>query len=409
MIYFIQIVDGNTHNMFQTSWVDISKGLPTTGKYYGVDFGDIDNDLDLDLVTAHASKGVYVWCNEGLNNWKSASNGLPVSGTYNEACFGNINNDAFIDIACASGSGIHVWKGDGAGKWTDVSTNLPSSGIFWGVCIGDLDNDNDGDIVATTTSGVRAYRQNADGTWSSIQQGLPTSGNFEGAVFFVDVNADSYLDIIAAGEVGVHVYLGNGGTSWTESSTGLPTDWFTGISFGDINKDGNIDIAISSYRCVASGSGGNRVLAYKNSGGTNPTWTSISSGLPTVSSNDDIGLTDVNNDGNLDIVIANYSCSGGGIRIYLGDGGYSWVKDSANGLPTSGNYIGLDVDDVDNDGWVDIVATCGTGVRVWRNNTIPEYSSFISPTICVVALFIIVRIRKHTTVKNKNTKKQLKF
>ena len=48
-------------------------------------------------------------------DWVQASTGLPTSGTYFGVAFGDVNNDGKLDIVAASdGSGVGVYLGDAA-------------------------------------------------------------------------------------------------------------------------------------------------------------------------------------------------------------------------------------------------------------------------------------------------------
>ncbi len=73
-------------------------------------------------------------------DWVQASTGLPTSGTYFGVSFGDVNNDGKLDIVGASdGEGVRVFLGDGAGSWSSVSTHPASNGGYGDLALGDYD------------------------------------------------------------------------------------------------------------------------------------------------------------------------------------------------------------------------------------------------------------------------------
>jgi hypothetical protein len=174
-----------------------------------------------------------------------------------------------------------------------------------------------------------------------------------------DVNNDDNIDLATAGN-GLRVWLGDGAGGWTESSNGLPGlfDIWNSVTFGDIDLDGNLDIASAKY------SGGAGIKAWLGDGSGN--WAEISTGLPTTGVFYSVVLADLAGDKYPDMLAADFD--GNGIRLWKGDGGTSWSEEFP-GLPTIGQFIGADAGDIDNDGYNDIV---GVGqnveVQVWRRD-----------------------------------------
>lgn len=80
-----------------------------------------------------------------------------------------------------------------------------------------------------------------------------------------------------------------------------------------------------------------------------------------------VGLVDVNNDGNLDIVLVNGARFDGGSRpsvLFTNRGGGKFVESA---LPTSGWAQGVCAGDVDADGYTDLVITAYGGGQLLRN------------------------------------------
>lgn len=341
-------------------YVKASTGLPIGSTDHAIWFGDIDNDTYLDLATVGGS-GVSVWTGDGTGNWVPANTGLP-GGYDGGIVLGDINNDGNLDIAFSNYNngfgGVAVWTGNGAGSWTPALTGLPGGNMYTGIHLADINNDNNLDLaVGTDGNGLYVFTGDGTGVWTDVSANLPTTGKYY-SVWMDDVNHDDYVDLAAVGN-GVHVWLGNGGSSWTEASNGLPwTDQWNGVTLGDINLDGHLDMA------VAMDMSGHGLRTWLGDGTSN--WTEASTGLPTTGLYYGIILADMVGDKYPDLLVGGFA-DREGIEIWRGDGGISWVDDSAT-LPT-GQVIGVVAGDINNDGHLDIgAAGQGFGVQVWVND-----------------------------------------
>ena len=337
----------------------------TSGKFVSEVCGDINEDGHLDIVAGNDGGGVRVW-KSGIGGWYALTSPTK-TGAYYGLALGDVNNDGKLDLVGAEeGSGIHVWTGDGAGGWTKM-TSPAGSGKFWSVALGDVNLDGNLDIAAGRgdKGGLKVWTGDGAGGWAPASTGLPGTGNYAD-VALGDVDRDGWLDLVAASHGdGVRAWRCGGGPSWTERSTGLPDNGnYYGVALGDLDNDGDLDI-------VATGDG-DGVGAWTGSGGAIWNWSRASIGLPDRGQYWDVGLSDVNNDGRLDIAATSYGGGvRGGVRVWTGDGGGTWSEEST-GLPNTGAYYGLTLGDWNDDGMLDLSAGQKAGVQAWVDNGTPD-------------------------------------
>ncbi len=361
------------------SWISRSSDLPTSGTYFGVTFGDVNNDGDLDVIAASDGNGIRVFLGDGTGNWSAVASHPAEDGGYGGVAVGDYDGDGNLDIFAgspgngdSSPKGLHAFKGDGSGGFTEItaSSNLPTSGYWRGVAVGDVNSDGHLDLAATSgygsSNGIHVYTGDGTGTFTDESSGLPGNQDRDSSVELVDFDNDGDLDLAAGGAAGVSVFLGNGGggsMSWTESSSGLPDGRYTGVCAADVDGDGSLDLVLSSYE-AGSGDG---VRVYKNEDNA-ASWTSISSGLPDDGDYIDVSCGDFNLDGDMDILAAGSYSDTYGISVYYGNGAGSWNENSEN-LPSGNQYIGTDVADMNGDGRPDILLGMNRndGIQVWSN------------------------------------------
>ncbi|UCC93992.1 MAG: VCBS repeat-containing protein, partial [Thermoplasmata archaeon] len=191
-------------------------------------------------------------------DWTMASDGLPTSGTYFGVVFGDVNNDGKLDVVGASdGDGVRVFLGDGTGQWSAVSAHPATDGGYGDLVLGDYDKDGNLDIVAGSPgngdgnpNGIHLWKGNGQGgfTERTSGSGLPTNGNWRG-VAIADVDGDGKMDIAGSNgygtSEGIHVYLGDGTGKFTDQSTGLPgnQDRDSNVVLADFDNDDDLDLA----------------------------------------------------------------------------------------------------------------------------------------------------------------------
>jgi len=354
----------------------ISMGLPTTDKWYDIVFGDINNDGKLDLAASSASPssiGVRVWTGDGTGIWTDASTGLPLTGNYNGLRFADVNHDGKLDLVGSmnggGGAAVTVFYGDGTGSWTE--TSVPSSTpIGCGVEVLDVNHDGNDDIITCNyINGENVYVYLGDGTGGWGLNSGPSETNGYDDVALGDVDHDGNLDLISTSminSVETRFWLGDGsGSNWILQTPGIPTTGvYLGAALADVNHDSDLDAGLAGY---AGGALMMKVYTSDGGAGGSVDWTDESTGLPIGSQYAGIEFGDLNLDGNVDMI---YSNQNGGIEVSTGNGGaggsMSWTDAWFPNLPTTGNYWGIALGDVNNDGKLEIGATKNSGIEVWK-------------------------------------------
>lgn len=196
------------------------------------------------------------------------------------------------------------------------------------------------------------------------QTNFGNKGNFTSSgVATADFDGNGFQDIIISREEGLHLYYNTNG-KFTQKIIKTPINSKStpsGITLGDINKDGHLDIFLSTY-IKKNLMEGQTIFEDKTYGSTselllndgNDNFTSITkqAGLDYIHNTFMAILVDIDNDSNLDLVVAHDT---GEVRTYKNNGNLTFtMKDN----PTTNKFaypMGIAVGDYNNDGLVDFM------------------------------------------------------
>lgn len=345
-----------------------------------VAWGDVDNDGDLDALVAGA-EGTYhvrttkVYRNNGNSTFTDL--GVPLIGVYNgSVAWGDYDTDGDLDILLTGSASRYnliskVYRNNGDSTFTDINAGL--AGVDRGSAAwGDADNDGDLDILLTgfSNSGriAKVCRNNGDETFTDLNAGL--TGVMFSSVAWGDTDRDGDLDILLTGSSFLTggfatIYRNNGDNSFTDLNVGLTGVEYSSVALGDADNDGDLDILLAGF------DGGNQIATvYRNNG--NNTFTDVNAGLAGVH-RASVGWGDVDNDGDLDILVTGRGGTGGGTtNVYRNNANSTFTEINA-GL-SSVELGSAAWGDVDRDGDLDILltgfntATNAAIAKVYRNN-----------------------------------------
>lgn len=319
---------------------------------------DVNGDGNLDLLITGRTQDKTVsnlYLGDGKRGFTKADAGL-VGGE--ASAFGDVDNDGHIDLLINS----TLYLGNGSGEFTKADAGLNGVSFGASTSMGDVDNDGNLDLLLTGNGEdgetATVYLGDGQGDFSKANAGL--TGVERSASTMGDVNNDGNLDLIIAGsidsEVSTNLYLGDGKGGFTKTTAGLVDVGFgPSISTADVDEDGNLDILITGESSDFFPETAALYLGDGNGG-----FTESQADLEGVQNGSSSSIGDVDHDGHLDLVLTGRSDSDPTATLYLGDGtvgsssnGFSEPSAMLNGVEGSSSVLG----DVDNDGHLDLLIT----------------------------------------------------
>jgi hypothetical protein len=325
----------------------------------GAAFFDYDNDDDLDALLVNGatreilarggSDMVALYRNDGGRRFTdvTAAAGFDRRGWGAGVCVADYDNDGFQDAYITAFGANVLWKNSGNGTFADVSGRAGVGRTGWSTscAFGDYDRDGHVDLYVAAyvqfdekaiparaaTGNCRfmaadvfcgpkkltgeqdvLYRNRGDGTFEDVtlRAGITDPGHYGFGVVFSDFNDDGWPDIYVANDSVPNLLFQNRGDG-TFAETGLLSGAALsgdgrpqagmGVDAGDVNGDGLPDLVVTNF------SHDHNTL-YENGPAGVFTDRSYASGIAATAGpylGWGVKFVDMNNDGRLDLFIAN--------------------------------------------------------------------------------------------------------
>ena len=227
---------------------------------------DIDNDGDLDVLSASYNDGKIAWYEnlDGLGDFSGQQLITTNANLATSVLGADLDGDGDNDVLFCSGSqpGKIGWieNTDGIGTFGPLQVvsalvNRPRS-----VSAADIDGDGDNDIIVASSEDDKiAWYENTDGQGNFGQQIIvSTESDFPMSVFAVDIDGDNDIDILS----GSYGFPDDKILMWFENTDGQGTfdaneiqtssgGWVRSAYAEDIDGDGDMDVVATLSSTIA--------------------------------------------------------------------------------------------------------------------------------------------------------------
>ncbi len=352
----------------QVTFTDItgSANVGNNSRGLGAAWGDYNNDGFLDLYVSNYNDVNVLYKNNGDGTFSNvaSSAGVNDDSTGIDIAWGDYNNDGFLDLYLVNDVGAGygaknlLYKNNGDGTFTNVAGEAGVSSRGYGLCAAWADYDNDGllDLYVTNNAhsifcngqSNKLYKNKGDGTFDDVTEtaGVGETGNSMG-VAWSDYDDDGDPDMCVLnfaspfldppeGNPSV-LYRNNNDGSFTNVTTvaGIEhIDGGHGVAWGDYDNDGDMDLYIANNSATLSTSPpisslGKNVLYRNNNDGT---FTDITdeAGVGSTLTSTEVTWVDYDNDGDIDLHVVNGGIQGNQSSILYENNGDGTFSDIAS-------------------------------------------------------------------------------
>jgi len=326
---------------------------------------DLDGDGDEDLAVANRdSEDVSIFLNNGKGNFADAVNfavelfSMPMS-----ICAADLDGDTDIDLALPydmSGRVMILWN-DGTGSFTLDAFYL-GVGMGCSIDAADFDRDDDVDLVVSNYDGILSIFEN-DGTGTFISKTDYALGGYLLGVCAADLNGDLWCDIAVNdysyyGSV-MNVLVNNG------DGTFAPPISYTArcpvaLTAADLENDGDLDLIVANDYGIS-------VSVFENNGDA-----TFADGVEyaVLSPPSSVCAADLDNDTYADLVVAvRFDNS---VQVLINDGDATFTAENAYDAGSAPYSVCAGDFDNDTDNDLAIAAWYADSLGILKNTTVTK-------------------------------------
>ncbi|CAF1509288.1 unnamed protein product, partial [Adineta ricciae] len=351
----IGIFFGNADGSFTSQQIH---SISSNSRPTSVVLGDLNQDQQLDIIISlYGSSSIGILFNQGNATFRKQTIYLAdVQSRPRYITVGYVNPDNYLDVVVVDSENdrIHVLPGFGNTSFDVITTYDSISGSHPSVVvIADIDKDNQSDLLVT----------NYDTNSINILSGYSSQPSVRQMTYFVgyssrpssvvvfDFNGDGKLDA-AVNNFGRSTILVFNGIDNGKFITGQTYPLDSGsspkhINLGDVNNDGQMDMIVTNLAARSVS------ILFGAENGTFTAATSYSTGTGTQPWLTALG--DFNNDNRLDIVSPNWISDD--MSIFLNDGNGNFSNMIRYPIGNELEPLSLTVGNLNNDSYSDIVVS----------------------------------------------------
>lgn len=323
---------------------------------------DADGDGDLDLLIAKEMQPNVLLLNDGTGRMTVAPAGTLPGGAFDseDVAVADYDGDGDLDavIAGEDDQMSELYLNDGSGVFTAANDRLPARGTAQSVIAADVDGDGDADLLFGNHGQNFLFVNSGAGRFSDqTRLRLPVREDLTQDLEAGDVDGDGDLDLVVGNVDDNRLLLNDGRGFFADAPERLPlraaTEETREADLADVDGDGDLDLYFANLAFVAGADPQDRLLVNDGRGFfSDQTESRIGrESRYTV----DVEFTDVDRDGDRDLVTANLN-DVKPYRVSLNDGAGVFKDATSSVFPSGldGQGIDAEVADFNGDGRPDI-------------------------------------------------------
>lgn len=312
-----------------------------------VSMGDLDGDLDLDIVLAkgrHDPLIDRVLLNDGRGGFVASDLGPTADRTYT-AALADLDGDRDLDVITSNDTPDKklVYLNTGKGQFTVAGTWGVAEWSTRNAALADLNGDGRPDVIAANRPGPSFVCLN-DGSGRFASPCIPIPAESATSIVPADFDNDRLIDLAVPARDGAqsYIYFNDGKAGFARRTRFGPPDAAARVAAAaDFNRDGKIDLVVGDEKTAS-------MTVYLNTGaGVLSAGFRLADKARTPYA---IAAGDLNNDANADIVLG---YTEGPHSVFFNDGSGSRFAEVKFGDP-KGSAYGFALGDINGDRYPDI-------------------------------------------------------